>query len=52
MEAADAAGRAGRHDEAVTLVDRAARIWPTAPGLAELHRKLSARYQRLVGRRA
>jgi tetratricopeptide (TPR) repeat protein len=45
MSAAEAAGRAGRHDEATTLVDRAARIWPIAPGLAELHRKLSERYQ-------
>ena len=47
MSAAEAAGGAGRHDEATTLVDRAARIWPIAPGLAELHRKLSERYQRL-----
>lgn len=48
IEAADAAGRAGRHEEAVTLVDRAARVWPKAPGLGDLHRKLTARYQRLA----
>jgi tetratricopeptide (TPR) repeat protein len=47
IEAADAAGRAKRYDEAVTLVDRAARIWPTAPGLGDTHRRLSTRYQRL-----
>ena len=47
MEEADAAARAGRHAEAVTLVDRAAVIWPAAPGLREIHRKLSLRYQRL-----
>jgi tetratricopeptide (TPR) repeat protein len=47
MEAATAAGHAGHHDEAVTLIDRAARIWPTAPGLGDVHRRLNDRYQRL-----
>jgi tetratricopeptide (TPR) repeat protein len=47
IEAADAAGQAGHHDEAVTLIDRAARVWPAAPGLGDMHRKLCARYQRL-----
>jgi tetratricopeptide (TPR) repeat protein len=48
IDAADAAGQAGRHDEAVTLIDRAARVWPTAPGLGDMHRKLCARFQRLA----
>ena len=46
--AADAAGRAGHHAEAVTLIDRAAHLWPLAPGLGDMHRKLIARYQRLA----
>lgn len=47
MGQADAADQAGRHDEAVTLVERAARVWPVTPGLGDLHRRLCARFQRL-----
>ncbi len=47
MEEAQAAARVGRHAEAVALVDRAAVTWPDAPGLRDVHRKISSRYQRL-----
>jgi hypothetical protein len=48
IESADAAARAGRAAEAVSLVERAALIWPSSPALRETHRKLSSRYQRLA----
>jgi tetratricopeptide (TPR) repeat protein len=47
MEKAQAAARVGRHAEAVALVDRAAVTWPDAPGLRDVHRRISSRYQRL-----
>jgi tetratricopeptide (TPR) repeat protein len=47
LEKSQAAAHAGRHAEAVTLVDRAAVIWPDASGLRDVHRKISSRYQRL-----
>lgn len=45
VTAARAASIAGNHREAVTLADRAARLWPTLAGLKELHQELTARYQ-------
>jgi hypothetical protein len=48
MESADVASRAGRPAEAVTLVDRAAAIWPAAAGLRDVDRRISSRYQRLL----
>jgi tetratricopeptide (TPR) repeat protein len=47
IAAAEEAQSAGRPDQAFTLVDRAARLWPTAAGLAEVHRKFNDRFQRL-----
>jgi Bacterial extracellular solute-binding proteins, family 5 Middle len=47
MESADASARAGRQAEAVSHIERAALVWPSAPGLREEHRRLSSRYQRL-----
>jgi tetratricopeptide (TPR) repeat protein len=37
----------GHHAQAATLIDRAARIWPKAVGVATAHRKICDRYQRL-----
>ncbi len=41
------ASQDGKHDEAVSLLDRATRIWPTTPGLRDAHRKASNRFQRI-----
>jgi tetratricopeptide (TPR) repeat protein len=43
-EARSAASQ-GDHRAAVDLADRATRIWPTLPGLKELHQELTGRYQ-------
>ncbi|HEV7999468.1 MAG TPA: ABC transporter substrate-binding protein [Planctomycetaceae bacterium] len=40
--------REQRCPEAVTTIDRAAHIWPKAIGLAEAHRTICERYQRLA----
>jgi len=42
-----AATTAGRHDVATLKVDEAARIWPATPGLLELHRQTTSRFQTL-----
>ena len=47
MASALDAARNGRYAEAVDAIDRAARVWPKAVGLAEAHRKICERYQRL-----
>jgi ABC-type transport system substrate-binding protein len=47
IAAAINAGRAGHHDEAVTLIDLASRIWPSAAGLGDAHRRINDRFQRL-----
>lgn len=38
---------AERHDEAATIAENAARVWPLTPGLLEAHRQLTSRFQRL-----
>jgi hypothetical protein len=35
----------GHYAEAAATIDRAARVWPRAVGLAEVHRKICERYQ-------
>ncbi len=52
LEKSQAAAHAGRHAEAVTLVDRAAVIWPDASGLRDVHRKISSSLPASVRRRA
>jgi hypothetical protein len=47
IESALRAAREGRYPDAVTLIDRAARVWPKVLGLTEAHRKICDRYQRL-----
>jgi tetratricopeptide (TPR) repeat protein len=47
IESALAAAHEGRYPEAATTIDRAARVWPKAVGLAAAHRRICNRYQRL-----
>lgn len=45
MDAARAAAAQGEAAQANDIVDQAARIWPDTPGLKDLHRELTNRYQ-------
>jgi hypothetical protein len=47
MNSALQAARDKRYPEAVTAIDRAARVWPKVLGLAEAHLRICERYQRL-----
>lgn len=47
VEKARQESAAGAHDLAAYAVDKAARIWPTAPGLAEEHRRFANRFQQI-----
>jgi hypothetical protein len=47
IEAALKSEAEGHHAQAATTIDRAARIWPKAVGVAAAHRKICDRYQRL-----
>ncbi|GIX03115.1 MAG: hypothetical protein KatS3mg113_0121 [Planctomycetaceae bacterium] len=45
LQQARQASQQGNHQQAVFLVDRAARLWPSLTGLKEAHQELSQRYQ-------
>ena len=47
LQQAQQASAADRYDEAVTLADKAARVWPTAAGLQNIHQRVAKRFQRL-----
>ena len=47
LQQAQQAAAAHRHDEAVRRADRAARVWPAAPGLQNIHQRVAKRFQRL-----